>query len=972
MDSTEEQKLLDKLPAKDKAAFLAMKAKEPKRYNAILKTLYGGQGNLRDVSHLNTDKKTETANERRLRHSEEALQQPGETVADYKDRIATKKRVEQANRDLIEKQDRNYGTALGKGERDALEAMAYNNDLKNTDKLARLADQKDMLAKLKSMIKQAREAKRAANKASQALYKDKGAKIFNDLYEMDDKGRYHFTGDHNFFSVDDFMTVGKRKEITAQELRDTGRYDDELEGIAKEVRDSYKGKKISNKELAGEVRKTQNAFLKEKIIEMGKNPDAMLPVYGVKNWVKQYLTGDNINSPSMLNLAITLDRLEEKKEAGILTPSEELFLLTMNNEKAKIDAQKAREDAIKEVAFMLNDKDTLAKLKEYGIGNYNDLVDLLSSDPDISESDLIDSDAFVRDLVENSKSRLNLQKGITAQLKDLKKESQGLRDAAKKGLKSSTLEQVKDAIGNNWWLVEVSGGGEGNAKGMIREEKRNGKKYLVGYTVTSNGNSGYSPNTAIKPWYMEEITDDKSVDDMLNGARRNLENNPWLTGNDMSKRQIIGEEAGDTQEIQKIAELVGKSLSEAEKLYTPSEIKQLALKGKLQVSKKDGKFKCTREFARDYADKLGEGDVSHIPGIRIEKSDIGKNREKTTTNLSTITGNVVDPEDTKNNVSFEDLWHALQAQGIEKQSNMVEGQAKNGNTSVKTINRDGQTFTQKTYKGQNMTITPGKNGVTVTTNYNSHENRDLARDMGLKWFKSLDAKEQEAFTKKLGMSKAYIATDAGQKAFRNACADHVYEDPELKKEFIAKAKGEVTQSGSYKELLPNEEMDNIANKMQYESYTKNASAVLGNRLSAKVSAQNARNEQADIDARHEANKTFNDEEYAGPTDEELYKELMRQINAGADYAKAHNALDEYTASKPRPKWAPKGSEGHAQALENIRHAKSQAQKEKDEAEQTAFAHKQLNKETSEKRKAIVKKNNETKISSNILDAFEGL
>lgn len=971
MDSTEEQKLLNKIPAKDKANFLRMKEKDPKRYNAILKTIYGGQSNLRDVSHLDIDKKTETASEARLRHLDELLQQPGETDADYKGRIATKKRVEQAIRDQIQTQNRNYGTALTKSQRDDLEAMAYNTDLKNTDKLASLADQKDMLAKLRSMIKRAREAKRAANKASMALYKSKGSQAFNDLFEQNNKGIWHFKGDHDLFSVDDYMTVGRRKEITAQELRDTGLYDDKLEGIAKEIKDSYKGKNVKPKEIAGEIRKVQNEFLKEKIVEMGKNPDATIPVYGVKSAIKKYLTGD-INDSSMFKLATILDVLEEKKEAGILTPSEELFLLTMDNEKAKIEAQKAREDAIKEAAFMLNDKDTLNKLKEYGVHDFEGLVDLLSSSGGEEDfSDAHDAYLFANDLFNDPELRRGFGKGITAQLKDLKKESQGLRDEAKKGLGTSDIKQVKDATGKNWWLVTASGGGEGNAAIMIREEKRNGKEYLVGYTVTDNGNSGYSPNIATKPIYMEEITDDKNIDDMLNGARRNLEDNRWLAGNDMSKRQVISKEAWDVQEMQKIAELVGKSLSEAEKLYTPSEIKQLALKGNLQVSKKDGKFKCTREFARDYAETFGEGDVSHIPGIRIEKSDIGKNREQTTTNLGIITSNAVNESD-PNVLSFNKWWRATQAQGEQIQSDMLERQAGNDNPNITTEKRNGQTYNVKLYKPEKKSTTFAKNGVRIEYNDNSQENKKLARDIGTKWFKGLSAKEQKAFTDELGMTKAYIATDAGKKAFTNACAKHVFEDPELYKQFNAQKKGNVIQSGSYKELLPNEELDNAANKLQYESYTESPNSALANRISARFNAQAAMDEQADINAKHSANKSFNDEEYTGPTDEELYAELKRQINAGFDYVKAHNNLSEYTASKPRPKWAPKGSEGHAQALENIRHAKSQAEKEKKEAEDTAWAHKQLNKETAKKRKDIVKKNNETKISSNILDAFEGL
>ena len=971
MDNTEEQKLLNRLPAKDKANFLRMKETDPDNYNAILKTLYGGKSGLRDVSHLDTNKKSETALEASLRHLEESLPQEGETEDKYRYRRFIEEREEQANRDLAQKQDRVNSTALDKKARDQLNALADKVDLKNTDKLARLADQKDILFKLRSLMKQAREAKRAANKASKALYKSKGSQVFNDLFEMDDKGRYHFKGEPDFFSVDDYMTVGKRKEITAQELRDTGMYDDELEGIAKEVRDSYKGKNVSNKEIAGEVRKVQNEFLKAKIKEMGKNPDVTMPVYGVKSSIKKYLTGD-INDSSMFKLATVLDVLEEKKKAGILTPSEELFLLTMDNERAKLDAEKAREDAIKEAAFMLNDKDTLNKLKEYGVHDFEGLVDLLSSSGGEDDlSDAHDAYLFARDIAENADKRRGFGKGITTQLKNLKKESQQLRDEAKKGLDTSSIEQVKDATGNNWWLVKASGGGSGNAAGMIREEERNGKKYLVGYTVTDNGNSGYSPNIATKPWYMEEITDDKSVNNMLNGVKSNLENNRWLTSNDMSKRQTIGGEAYNTQEMQKIAELVGKNLSEAKKLYTPSEIKRLALKGNLQISKKDARFKCPREFVRDYAETFGEGDIAHIPGIRPEKSNIGKNREQNTTNLATITSNSVD-EGASDIISFKDWWHATQAQGIQLQSDRIKGQAENGNASVTTVDRDGQTLTQKTYKPQDIYMISGKNGVTVSTNLNSKENKALARDIGLDWFKGLSAKEQKAFTDKLGMSKAYIATVDGQKAFANACAKHVYEDPELKKKLIAQSKGVVTQSGSFAELLPNEEKDNAARKAQYESYTKSPSDVLGNRLSAKISAQIAREEQADIDARHNANKTFNDEEYVGPTDEELYAELMRQINAGADYTKAHTNLNEHDANKPRPKWALKGSEGHAQALENKRYAKSQAQKEKKEAEDTAFAHEQLNKDTAKKREKIVKKNNETKISSNILDAFGDL
>ena len=972
MDSTEEQKLLNKLPAKDKANFLRMKETDPKSYYAILRTVYGGQSKFRDVSHLDTDKKTETANEARLRHLEESLQQPGETEDQYKYRKFIEERKDQANRELAQKQDRVTSTTLDQAARDQLNALAYNTDIKNTDKLAELADQKDALFKLRSLIKQAREAKRAANKASKALYKSKGSQAFNDLFEQDNKGRWHFKGDHDFFSVDDYMTAGRRKEITAQELRDTGLYDDELEGIAKEIRDTYKGKNVSNKEIAGGIRKAQNDFLREKIIEMGKNPDATIPVYGVKNYVKQYLKGD-INDPSMLNLAITLDRLEEKKEAGILTPSEELFLLTMDNEKAKIDAEKAREDTIKEAAFMLNDKDTLNKLKEYGVHDFEGLVDLLSSSGGEEDlSDAHDAYLFAEDLFNDPKLRRGFGKGITEQLKDLKSQSQKLRDEAKKGLGTSDIEQVKDATGKNWWLVTASGGGKGNAAIMIREEERNGKDYLVGYTVTSDGNSGYSPNIATKPIYTEEITDDKNIDDMLNGARRNLEENRWLAGNDMSKRQNIGGRAYDTQEMQKIAELVGKSLSEAEKLYTIGDIKKLALKGNLLIGLKDGKFKCTREFARDYAETFGEDKVAHIPGLRAEKSGIGKNREATTTNLATITDSSVDPEDTKNNLSFKDWWHTMQAQGIKKQSDMVKGQAEKGNTSTKTIDRDGQTLTLKKYNGQDMSIVQGKNGTTVTTNLNSKENKKLARDIGTRWFRSLPAKEQKAFTDELGMSKAYIATPEGQKAFVNACANHVYEDPELKKKLVAQSKGKVTQSGSFKEVLPDEEKDNAARKLQYESYTESPSQVLGNRLSAKVSAQNAKEEQADIDARHNANKAFNDEEYEGPSDEERYEELKRQINAAVDYVKAHSKVIEDIANKPRPKWAPKGSEGHAQAIANKEHAKKQAEKEKKEAEDTAYVNEKLNKDTAKKREKIVKKNNETKISENILDAFGGL
>jgi len=971
MDSTEEQKLLEKLPAKDKANFLRMKEKNPENYYAILKTLYGGQSRLRDITHLDIDKKTETADEASRRHFEESLKQPDETEDQYKYRQFIEEREEEANRELAQKQNRVNSKALDKKTRDLLNAQADKIDLVNTDKFASLAEQRNALDKLKSLIKQAREAKRAANKASKALYKSKGSQVFNDLFELDDKGRYHFKGDHDFFSVDDYMTVGRRKVTTAQELRDTGLYDDKLEGIAKEIKDSYKGKDVKPKEIAGEIRKVQNEFLKAEIKEMGKDPDATMPVYGVKNAIKKYLTGD-INDSSMFKLATILDVLEEKKEAGILTPSEELFLLTMDNEKAKLGAEKAREDAIKEAAFMLNDKDTLNQLKEYGVHDFEGLVDLLSSSGGEEDlSDAHDAYLFANDLFNDSTLRRGFGKSLTEQLKDLKSQSQKLRDEAKKGLGTSDIKQVKDATGKNWWLVTASGGGKGNAAIMIHKEDRDDKKYLVGYTVTNDGNSGYSANTATKPIYMEEIKDGKSTEDMLNGFRRNLEENRWLAGNDMRQRQTIGKEAWDTQEMQKIAELVGKSLSEAEKLYTPSEIKRLALKGNLQISKKDGKFKCTREFARDYAETFGEDDVAHIPGLRAEKSDIGKNRAKTTTNRATIVTNSVDEGD-PNIFSFKNWWHATQVQGARIRSNMLENQAENDNPNVTKEERDGQTYNKKRLKSDKKSTVLAKNGVRIEYNDNSLENKKLARDIGTEWFKSLSKKEQDAFTDELGMTKAYIATDAGKKAFINACAKRVFEDPELYKRFNAHKKGNVIQSGADKALLPDEKKDSAARKAQYEDYTANPNSALANRISARFNAQAAMDEQADIDAKHNANKTFNDEEYTGPTDEELYAELKRQINAGSDYVKAHNNLNEDTANKPRPKWAPKGSEGHAKAIANKEYAKKQAEKEKKEAEDTAWAHKQLNKETAKKRKDIVKKNKETTISSNILDAFEGL
>ena len=44
-----------------------------------------------------------------------------------------------------------------------------------------------------------------------------------------------------------------------------------------------------------------------------------------------------------------------------------------------------------------------------------------------------------------------------------------------------------------------------------------------------------------------------------------------------------------------------------------------------------------------------------------------------------------------------------------------------------------------------MSVVSGKNGKETTYNLNSKENRDMARDIGLDWFRSLSAKKQKAF-----------------------------------------------------------------------------------------------------------------------------------------------------------------------------------------------------------------------------------